>query len=150
MVVATYAYWKRSGLDPALLGKTIRINERRFTVVGITPQGFTGTMTVFGPELFFPLGVFDSLSNDFQGETARTLAHADAYNLFLVARMRDDISMAAASQALALLGRSLAARVSRRTRASVVVSHRSCLASARARRRATRVSSPRSASCCSA
>ena len=108
VVVATYAFWKRTGFDPALLGKTIRINERPFTVVGITPQGFTGTMTVFGPELFFPLGVFDSLSNDFGGETARTLARADAYNLFLVARMQTAVSMSAAAQALGLLGQSLA------------------------------------------
>jgi hypothetical protein len=83
VVIATYAYWKRTGSDPAALGKTIRINERPFTIVGITPPGFTGTMTVFGPELFFPLGVFDSLANDFQGETTRTLGRADGYHLYV-------------------------------------------------------------------
>jgi hypothetical protein len=65
-------------------------------------------MSVFGPELFFPLGVFHSLANDFQGETARTLARADAYNLFLVARIRDGIAPTAASEALALFGQGLA------------------------------------------
>jgi putative ABC transport system permease protein len=108
VVVASYAYWKRRGFDPGLVGSTIRINERLFTVVGITPPGFTGTMSVFGPELFFPLGVFNTLSNDFQSDTQRTLERPDAFNLFLVARLKDGLSIAAASEAVALFGRSLA------------------------------------------
>ncbi len=107
VVVATYTYWKRTGFDPALVGSTIRINERPFTVVGITPRGFTGTMTVFGPELFFPLGVFESLSMDDDGEV-RALARADAYNVFLVARLADGVAQTAASQGIALYGQSLA------------------------------------------
>ena len=75
VVVATLcATGSAPGSIRRLVGTTIRINERLFTVVGITPQGFTGTMSVFGPELFFPLGVFHSLANDFQGDTARTLS----------------------------------------------------------------------------
>ena len=74
VAVATYTYWKRSGFDPRLWARTIRVNERAFTIVGITPQGFTGTMPLFGPELFFPLGVFDTLSNDSDGGTTRRLA----------------------------------------------------------------------------
>ena len=108
VVVATYSHWQRTGFDPSFVGKTIRVNERQFTVVGITPRGFTGTMSVFGPELFFPLGVFHSLANDFQGETTRTLARTDAYNLFLVARLRDGVSSAAASDSVLALGQGLA------------------------------------------
>ena len=40
---------------------------------GITPRGFTGTMMIAGPELFFPLGVFHTLSDDFEGESDRSL-----------------------------------------------------------------------------
>lgn len=101
VAVASYSYWQRSGFSPDLVGSTIRINERPFTVVGITPQGFTGTMMVFGPELFFPLGVFHTLSNDFEGETARTLQRADAYNLFLVGRLADGMTREAAADRLA-------------------------------------------------
>jgi len=108
VVVASYAYWQRTGFDPALMGKTIRVNEREFTVVGITPRGFTGTMSVFGAELFFPLGVFDTLANDFQGDAARSLQRADAYNLFLVARVKDGLEMSAAAVGLDLLGQGVA------------------------------------------
>lgn len=108
VVVATYAHWQRRGFDPTLIGQTVRVNERQFTIVGITPPGFTGTMTVFGPEFFFPLGVFDSLSNDSRDEVARTLSRADGYNLFPVARLKPAISITAASEALGLFGESLA------------------------------------------
>jgi predicted permease len=107
VVVATHSYWQRSGSDPALVGKTVRINERDYTVIGITPRGFTGTMMVFGPELFFPFGVFHSLSNDFQGETARTLEQPDAYNLFLTARLKNGISQETANARLSLTGQQL-------------------------------------------
>ena len=108
VAVATYTYWKRSGFDPALLGRTIRVNERAYTIVGITPQGFTGTMPLFGPELFFPLGVFDTLSNDSDGDTARRLGAADVHSLFLIARLANGTAPAAATEALSLYGRSLA------------------------------------------
>jgi predicted permease len=107
VVVATHSYWQRSGFDPALVGKTVRINERDYTVVGITPRGFTGTMMVFGPELFFPLGVFHTISNDFQGESGRTLERADAYNLFVTARLSAGITQEAASGRLTMSGQRL-------------------------------------------
>jgi hypothetical protein len=68
VAIVSHAYWKRTGFDPGLVGKTVRVNERPFTVVGIAPRGFTGTMSVFGPELFFPLGVFHTLANDFEAK----------------------------------------------------------------------------------
>ena len=92
VVVASHAYWRRAGFDAALLGGTIRVNERLFTVVGIAPPGFTGTSTLFGPELFFPLGVFDSLAGGFEGRSERTLAQADNFGLFLVGRLRPGAS----------------------------------------------------------
>lgn len=102
VVIASHLYWRKTGFDPALLGSTLRINERPFTVVGITPEGFTGTMTLIGPELYFPLGVFDTLSNDFHDEEQRrTLGRPDAFNLFLVARLRPGVSPEAATTALA-------------------------------------------------
>jgi predicted permease len=108
VVVASYAYWKRMGFDPALVGKTVRVNERAYTIVGITPRGFTGTMSVFGAELFFPLGVFHTLANDFSGDAVRSLLRADAYNLFLVARLEDGVELSTAGVGLDLLGQGIA------------------------------------------
>ena len=108
VVVVSHLYWKKTGFDPALLGSDLRINERHFTVVGITPEGFSGTMSLVGPELYFPLGVFDTLSNDFyEQEQRRTLGRPDAFNLFLVARLRPGVSPEAAQTALAGLSTAL-------------------------------------------
>ncbi len=101
IVIASYLYWQKTGFDPALVGSTVRINERPYTVVGIAPENFTGTMMLFGPELYFPLGLFDQLSNDFQSEAKRTLERRDAYNLFVVARLAPGVSTVAANAALA-------------------------------------------------
>ena len=108
VVIASDLYWQRTGRDPALVGKTIRVNERLFTVVGIAPEHFTGTMMLFGPELYFPLGAYGLLANDYDPAAAqRTLDRADAYNLFLVGRLRSDVSPAAANAALRPLARNL-------------------------------------------
>jgi len=108
VVVASYAYWQRTGFDPELVGGQIRVNERAFTVIGITPRGFSGTMSVVGPELFLPLGVFHSLATEFMEGADRSLLRANAYNLFLVGRLKDGISEAAAGKGVELFGQSLA------------------------------------------
>lgn len=101
VAIASYLYWKKTGFDPALVGKTIRVDERPFTIVGITPPHFTGTMMLFGPEFYFPLGAFDGLVNDF-GSAAhqRTLDRRDAFNLFLVGRLKPGVDRATADAAL--------------------------------------------------
>src|SRR5262245_41399607 len=48
----------------ALLGQTIRVNATDFTVVGVAPERFTGTMALITPEMWVPLGMFDVVVND--------------------------------------------------------------------------------------
>jgi predicted permease len=102
VVIASHAYWQRTGLDPNLVGSSIRVNERAFTVVGIAPRGFTGTMVVFGADLFFPLGVFHSISSDFDGQEQRRLESAGVYNLFLVGRLAAGVTRESADARLTL------------------------------------------------
>jgi len=96
VVIASYLYWKNTGFDPHLIGKTIRVNERPFTVVGITPEHFTGTMMIFGPELYFPLGDFDLLANNLQGGAMSSFERRDAYDLYVVGRLKPGVTAAAA------------------------------------------------------
>jgi len=107
VVIASHLYWEKTGSDPQLVGKTIRVNERQFTVVGITPKRFTGTMMLFGPELYFPLGDFDLLMNGFQAEHQPSLARRDAYSLYVVGRLKPGVSAAAAETALNTLASNL-------------------------------------------
>ena len=100
VVIASNVYWKKTGFDPQLVGKAIRVNERSFTVVGITPEDFTGTMMIFGPELYFPLGDYDLLTNDFEAQAKRTLERRDGYALLLVGRLKPGVTAVAAGAAL--------------------------------------------------
>jgi len=107
VVIASHLYWERTGSDPQLVGKTIRVNERPFTVVGITPQHFTGTTMLFGPELYFPLGDFDLLMNGSPLEHQPSLERRDAYSLYVVGRLKPGVSAGAAEAALRTLASNL-------------------------------------------
>jgi len=54
-VLISENYWqKRFGSDPAVLGKTIRLNGASFTILGITPHDFVGT-SIGVPDFWLPL-----------------------------------------------------------------------------------------------
>lgn len=108
VVIASHLYWQKTGFDPALVGKTIRVNERVFTIIGITPEHFTGTMMLFGPELYFPLSDYDALINDFDSASRRSLERRDSYTLFLVGRLKPGTALETANAALKSLGGSFA------------------------------------------
>lgn len=102
VAIASHALWRKAGFDPAFVGRTVRINERPFTIVGIAPPGFMGTSAMFGPEIFLPLGVIDSLGASVGREATRGLQSADAYTLVLIGRLRPGVSAATADEALKL------------------------------------------------
>jgi len=55
VVVLGYAAWQsRFGGASDILGRTIKLNNIPFTVVGIGPKGFKGLYAVFGPDLWIP------------------------------------------------------------------------------------------------
>ena len=107
VTIVSHVFWQKTGADPELVGKTIRVNDRTFTVVGIAPEGFSGTMMLLGPELYFPLGVFDTIANDFQDESHLTLNHPQAYRLFVIGRLKPGFTARSAAPALAALAAQL-------------------------------------------
>ena len=55
-VVLSYALWqKRFGGDPQLIGRTVAIDQHPFTVVGIAPPEFQGSLTGLRMDLWVPL-----------------------------------------------------------------------------------------------
>jgi predicted permease len=47
VAVISHRYWaRRFGSDAAVIGKQINLNNVAFTIIGVTPQGFDGTMQV--------------------------------------------------------------------------------------------------------
>jgi len=56
VAVVSYGLWQRHfGSDPGTVGREIRINGHAFTVVGVAPKGFKGTVVGELPEIWVPM-----------------------------------------------------------------------------------------------
>ncbi|HMF10051.1 MAG TPA: ABC transporter permease, partial [Thermoanaerobaculia bacterium] len=56
VAVVSDALWRRSlRSDPAVVGKTILVNAQPFTVVGVAPPGFYGSLLGIGTDVWIPL-----------------------------------------------------------------------------------------------
>ncbi len=62
VVVLSHSLWQgRMGGDPEVVGKTIRISGVEYTVVGIAPESFTGTIPGLNPEFWAPTAMVSKL-----------------------------------------------------------------------------------------
>ncbi|HXS98185.1 MAG TPA: ABC transporter permease [Candidatus Limnocylindrales bacterium] len=58
VVVISYDYWvNRFGRDPKMPGKTLRINDSTFTVVGVAPPHFSGEVVGSPADMWIPLSM---------------------------------------------------------------------------------------------
>ena len=54
--VLSYAYWHgHFQEDPAVVGRVVRLNKHQFTIIGVAPRGFHGTLLFGAPDLFVPM-----------------------------------------------------------------------------------------------
>jgi predicted permease len=62
IAVISYAFWKqRFGLDPSALGRTIRIHNYSFEIVGVSPPGFFGETVGQAPDIWVPIMMQDAI-----------------------------------------------------------------------------------------
>jgi predicted permease len=55
-IVLGHGLWaRRFGSDPKVLGRTVHLNGHPFTVIGVTPQNFYGTIVGINAEYFVPM-----------------------------------------------------------------------------------------------
>src|SRR5205809_3839731 len=91
----------------SLLGKTIRINTIDFTVVGVAPRGFTGTMALITPEMWLPLGMFDVVVNDIFKNNGLAFADRRNQTLVVAGRLKAGLTTDGAMARLDALSRQL-------------------------------------------
>ena len=84
--VISYRYWKRRfALDPGVIGKSFTLNGSVFTIIGVTPKEFFGTIAGRDPEVTFPLSMAREVTGD---DPWRHMSNYFAYNfLDLMARL---------------------------------------------------------------
>lgn len=105
VAVLAHGLWQRRfGGRQDIVGETITINGRAFTVVGVTAEGFRGTTNLGGPQVWVPFGVHREVTSGFMLEnwdSRRAL-------LFQVnGRLKDGVSIDQAKSNLAALAKAL-------------------------------------------
>ncbi|MBE3073058.1 MAG: ABC transporter permease, partial [Acidobacteria bacterium] len=105
VAIVSHEYWNKTGADPGLVGRTIRINARAFTVIGIAPRGFAGPTTLIAPAVWLPMGVYEIVVNDLFRPGAHTqLADRANHTLMIVGRLKPGLSLASAGPPIKALG----------------------------------------------
>ena len=104
VVVASYGFWKRNGGRADFVGSTLHVNGQPYTVVGITPDGFSGASALVAPDIWVPLGMRSQLGSAFgDSETMHDLLNPRNYTFNLAARLRPGLTIDMAKSRLPVL-----------------------------------------------
>lgn len=102
-IVLSHDFWRRSfDSDPRLVGTTVDINKHPFTVIGVAPSTFHGTDLFLWPDFWMP--IVDRPDN----EGTDFLTWRGAHNLFVVGRLKPEITPQQATDNLNSIARELA------------------------------------------
>jgi predicted permease len=64
VAVISYGYWtRRFHNDPAVIGKSIAVDDNGFTIVGVTPQNFTGEIVGVSTDIWLPVIMRDAVQS---------------------------------------------------------------------------------------
>ena len=89
--VISWAAWQsRFGADRNIVGKVISIDKHAYTIVGVAPEGFYGTVKFLQEDLFVPMANQASL------EGGNWLEDRAVKNVFPLARLKDGVTLAQA------------------------------------------------------
>jgi predicted permease len=96
VAVISDGYWtKRFGRSPSVVGKTIVVNLVPITIIGVSPRGFTGAISVqTSPEIFVPLAMEPQLVTTFW--KGSLLENQKVWWLQMMARTKPGVGEAAA------------------------------------------------------
>lgn len=102
VMVLSEGFWKRRfGGDPGVVGRVVELNRHSFTIVGVVPGEFRGTMSGLNFDFWAPLTMHQQVAN-FGSLTSR----GDHW-LHTQARLRPGVSRTQAQAAVSTLARQL-------------------------------------------
>jgi predicted permease len=109
VAILGYRAWLNEfGGDPEILGSTVRLNGTPFTVVGVAPEAFTGTLSVLVTGFYVPLMMTPQMMDVAAGTSDDQLSSRGSRSMFIKARLKPRVTVEQANEALAALSRSLA------------------------------------------
>jgi len=91
LAVLTYDYWRRRFQeDPSVLGQALIVNGHAFTIVGVTPREFEGTVLGSRPSVYVPITMRAEMQSGFQGPG---FENRRAYWAYLFGRLKPGVSL---------------------------------------------------------
>ncbi len=108
VVIVGHRFARKAGVPPdGVLGRTVRLNARDYVIVGVAPEGFSGTIALVAPEFWLPLGVYAKVTDEMLRDGGSTrLSDAKNHALMLVGRLRTGLDVDAARPIVAGLSQS--------------------------------------------
>ena len=102
-IVLSYALWHSEfNGDPAVVGRTVRINKYPFTIIGVAPPDFRGTELFFAPDLWAPVVNSSQLTDFFSFEERGN------HNAWVIGHLKAGVTPAAATSDLNTIANALA------------------------------------------
>jgi putative ABC transport system permease protein len=106
VTILGYRTWVRDfDRSPDVLGRTVRLNGVSFTIVGVAPEAFTGTLPVLVTGFYAPLMMTDALMG---GGSAGQLERRSSRSMFVKARLAAGVTVEQSNQALKAFSAGLA------------------------------------------
>lgn len=103
VAVLSHAFWsRRFGRDPSVVGTTITLNDRPFTIVGIVEAAFTGVTAPLTMDLWVPMAADEWLRPGLSDAE-----RIDSRSVHLMGRLRPGIDRTRAQADLDTIGRQL-------------------------------------------
>ena len=110
VLVLSYEYWhSHFGGDPSVVGRSVRMNEQAFTVIGVAAERFSGLESLIRISGFVPLSMLDQLNQE-TGVGPSWMAARDRHVLGVIGRLKPDVRIEQARAALAVKADVLAAQ----------------------------------------
>ena len=99
VVVFSHALWQqRFGGDPNIVGKTVRLNDRQYEVIGVAPDYFTGTKFALALDFWTPMSMAEEIRR-----SPGLLAERDSHWMNVVGRLKPGVSVEQASAEVAAI-----------------------------------------------
>ena len=102
VVMLSYGYWQAAfGGDPQVVGRTLRMGRRTYTIIGVSPADYRGGFGALTPAFSVPM----AMANELMG--VDMLDRRDYHSFFVRARLAPGVTRAQAEHAASLVARSL-------------------------------------------
>jgi predicted permease len=97
VAVLGHDFWEsRLGADPDIVNKTMLVNGKQMTIVGVAPKGFDATVLGTKPFFYVPL----AMATEMGVWNKRGVDSRRSYWLYLFARLKPDVTMDQAKTAI--------------------------------------------------